>query len=293
MDKRFIGTGVALVTPFNTNKTLDFDSLKKVINHCIEGGVNYLVSLGTTGESVVLNNQEKQELLTKTVEFINGRVPLVAGFGGNDTLQIINDLKTFDLTGIDAILSSSPSYSKPTQEGIYQHYKAIAESTKLPIILYNVPGRTAQNMSAATTVRLANDFKNIIAIKEASCNMAQCIDIARKAPKDFLLLSGDDIHALPMMSFGSKGVISVIAQATPVTFTTMVNEALAGNFEKSAQAQFALQDIIYMIFEENNPAGIKAALHAIGKCQNELRLPLVPATENLYKKIATEVVKLK
>lgn len=292
MDSRFIGTGVALVTPFNEDKSIDFEGLEKVINYCIEGGVNYLVTLGTTGESVVLNDDEKQEVISKTAEIINGRVPLVAGFGGNDTRQIIHDLKTYDLTGVDAILSSSPNYSKPTQEGIYQHYKAIAESTPLPIILYNVPGRTAQNMSAATTVRLAKDFKNIIAIKEASNNMAQCMDIARNAPDDFLLISGDDVHALPMISFGGKGVISVVAQGAPKTFTTMVNEALAGNFEKSAKAQFAVQDLIYMIFEENNPAGIKAALVALGKCKNELRLPLVPASEQLYQRIATEVKKL-
>lgn len=292
MDSRFIGTGVALVTPFNEDKSIDFEGLEKVINYCIDGGVNYLVTLGTTGESVVLNDAEKQEIISKTVEIINGRVPVVAGFGGNDTRQIIHDLKTYDLKGVDAILSSSPNYSKPTQEGIYQHYKAIAESTPLPIILYNVPGRTAQNMSAATTVRLAKDFKNIIAIKEASNNMAQCMDIARNAPADFLLISGDDVHALPMISFGGKGVISVVAQGAPKTFTTMLNEALAGNFEKSAKAQFAVQDLIYMIFEENNPAGIKAALHALGKCKNELRLPLVPASEQLYQRIAAEVKKL-
>jgi 4-hydroxy-tetrahydrodipicolinate synthase len=292
MDKRFIGTGVALVTPFNSAKEIDFDSLRKVIDKCIDGGVNYLVSLGTTGESVVLTDKEKQEVLTKTVEFVAGRVPVVAGFGGNDTRQIIHDLKTFDLTGIDAILSSSPNYSKPTQEGLYQHYKALAENSPLPIILYNVPGRTAQNVSAQTTIRLARDFSNIIAIKEASNNIAQCMEIARHTPEDFLLLSGDDIHALPMMSFGCKGVISVVAQAAPQTFTTMVNEALAGNFEAATQAQFKVQDLIYQIFEENNPAGIKAALHALGICQNELRLPLVPVSDGLYKRIAAEVSSL-
>jgi 4-hydroxy-tetrahydrodipicolinate synthase len=292
MDSRFIGTGVALVTPFSEDKTIDFVSLKKVIDYCIDGGVNYLVSLGTTGESVVLSDKEKQDVLTKTVEFVNGRVPVVAGFGGNNTQQIIDELKSFDLTGIDAILSSSPNYSKPTQEGLYQHYKALAENSPLPIILYNVPGRTAQNVSAQTTIRLANDFKNIIAIKEASNNIPQCMEIAKHTPADFLLLSGDDIHALPMMSFGCKGVISVVAQAAPKTFTTMVNEGLKGNFEAATKAQFAVQDLIYQIFEENNPAGIKAALHALGICKNELRLPLVPASEGLYKRITAEVKKL-
>jgi 4-hydroxy-tetrahydrodipicolinate synthase len=292
MDSRFIGTGVALVTPFSEDKKIDFVSLKKVIDYCIDGGVNYLVSLGTTGESVVLSDKEKQDVLTKTVEFVNGRVPVVAGFGGNNTQQIIDELKSFDLTGIDAILSSSPNYSKPTQEGLYQHYKALAENSPLPIILYNVPGRTAQNVSAQTTIRLANDFKNIIAIKEASNNIPQCMEIAKHTPANFLLLSGDDIHALPMMSFGCKGVISVVAQAAPKTFTTMVNEGLKGNFEAATKAQFAVQDLIYQIFEENNPAGIKAALHALGICKNELRLPLVPASEGLYKRIAAEVKKL-
>jgi 4-hydroxy-tetrahydrodipicolinate synthase len=292
MDSRFIGTGVALVTPFSEDKKIDFVSLKKVIDYCIDGGVNYLGSLGTTGESVVLSDKEKQDVLTKTVEFVNGRVPVVAGFGGNNTQQIIDELKSFDLTGIDAILSSSPNYSKPTQEGLYQHYKALAENSPLPIILYNVPGRTAQNVSAQTTIRLANDFKNIIAIKEASNNIPQCMEIAKHTPANFLLLSGDDIHALPMMSFGCKGVISVVAQAAPKTFTTMVNEGLKGNFEAATKAQFAVQDLIYQIFEENNPAGIKAALHALGICKNELRLPLVPASEGLYKRIAAEVKKL-
>lgn len=284
MDNRFLGTGVALVTPFHEDKSIDFESLEKVINHCIEGGVNYLVILGTTGESVVLSNEEQQEVIRKTVEIVNNRVPLAAGFGGASTAQTINNLQTFDLKGIDAILSSSPNYNKPSQEGLYQHYKAIAESTDFPIILYNVPSRTSKNMEASTTIRLANDFKNIIAIKEASNNMAQCMDIVRKTKDEFLLISGDDIHALPIISFGGKGVISVVAQATPKTFTSMVNQALEGNFNEASTYQFKVQDLIYNIFKENNPAGIKAALNILGLCKNNLRLPLVPVSKKLFEK---------
>ena len=292
MDKRFLGTGVALVTPFNEDKTIDFSSLKKVIDHCIGGGVNYLVTLGTTGESVVLSPEEQQEVIEKTVEIVNKRVPLVAGFGGANTAQVIKNLQTFNLEGIDAILSSSPNYNKPTQEGLYQHYKAIAESTELPIILYNVPSRTSKNMEAKTTIRLANNFKNIIAIKEASNNMAQCMDIVRNTSDDFMLISGDDVHALPMISFGGKGVISVVAQATPKTFTSMINNALEGNFNQATQEQFKVQDLIYNIFKENNPAGIKAALKILGLCENNLRLPLVPVSDRLFEKIKSSLAGL-
>lgn len=285
MDNRFLGTGVALVTPFNLDNSIDFKSLKKIIDHCINGGVNYLVTLGTTGESVVLTNEEQQEVIYKTIEFIDNRVPLVAGFGGANTAQTIKNLQTFDLKGVDAILSSSPNYNKPSQEGLYQHYKAIAESTDLPIILYNVPSRTAKNMEAQTTIRLANDCKNIIAIKEASNNMAQCMDIVRKTKDDFMLISGDDVHALPMISFGGKGVISVVAQATPKTFTSMINNALKGEFKKASENQFKVQDLIYNIFKENNPAGIKAALNVLELCENTLRLPLVPVSNKLFQKI--------
>lgn len=279
------GTGVALVTPFLEDKTIDFASLGKVIDHCISGGVNYLVSLGTTGETVTLDLEEQQEILLFTAEHTRGRVPLIAGFGGNDTKAIIENINSFDLSGYSAILSSSPNYSKPTQEGIYQHYKAIAENSPLPIILYNVPSRTGQNMKANTTIRLANDFDNIIAIKEASNDMLQCMEIRKKTPPSFQLISGDDIHALPMISFGCVGVISVIAQGIPKVFTDMVNAALDGNFEKASQAQFAFIDLIKMIFKENNPAGIKAVLTHLGICKNELRLPLIPVSENLQNNI--------
>lgn len=282
------GTGVALITPFNSDKTIDFDSLKKVIDFCIDGGVNYLVSLGTTGETVVLTKKEKQEILKFTKDYTNDRVPLIAGFGGNNTNAVVESVTQYDLTGYSAILSASPSYNKPTQEGIYQHYKAVAEKSPLPIVLYNVPGRTSSNIEAATTIRLANEFDNIIGIKEASNDMLQCMEIVRNTPESFQLVSGDDIHALPMFSFGSVGVISVIAQAIPMQFTSMVNNAIEGEFETATNLQYEFLDLIQLIFKENNPAGIKAALHHLEICQNELRLPLTPASDSLYKEIAEQ-----
>ncbi|MCD8528765.1 MAG: 4-hydroxy-tetrahydrodipicolinate synthase [Chitinophagales bacterium] len=258
----------------------------------MHGGVNYLVSLGTTGETVALSLEEKQEVLTFTKNYVNGRVPLVAGFGGNNTQYIIDKINSFDISGYEAILSSSPNYNKPTQEGIYQHYKAIAENTPLPIILYNVPGRTAQNMTADTTVRLAHDFKNIIAIKEAANDMLQSMEIMKNKPENFTLISGDDIHALPMMSFGCQGVISVVAQAIPKHFTGMVNAALNHHWTSAAALQFEMNDLIKAIFKENNPAGIKAALHYLGICQNELRLPLVPVSKGLEQEIIQSLTNL-
>lgn len=281
------GTGVALVTPFTSNKEIDYTSLGKVIDYCINGGVNYLVSLGTTGETVTLDDLEKQAILDFTKKHVNGRVPLVAGFGGNNTALIAKKLVEFNLEGYSAILSSSPNYSKPTQEGLYQHYKALAAISPLPLILYNVPSRTGQNLSAQTTIRLANDFQNIIGIKEASNDLMQCMEIVRAAPKTFQLISGDDVHALPMFSFGSVGVISVIAQGIPKEFTAMVNAALEGNFEQASRYQFDFLSVIQLIFKENNPAGIKALLHQLNLCDNNLRLPLVPASESLQKEIAS------
>lgn len=285
------GTGVALITPFTPSKEIDFKSLAQVIDHCIDGGVNYLVSLGTTGETVTLDLEEKQKILTFTKEHVNGRVPLVAGFGGNNTAAIIAKLKQFNLEGYGAILSSSPNYNKPTQEGLYEHYKALANVSPLPIILYNVPSRTGQNLAAQTTIKLANEFSNIIAIKEASNDMLQCMEIRKATPASFQLISGDDIHALPMFSFGCTGVISVIAQGIPKQFTTMVNQALEGNFELASKTQFAFLDIIKLIFKENNPAGIKALLSYLEICGKEVRLPLVPASESLQQEIADFMTK--
>lgn len=279
------GTGVALVTPFNEDKSIDLGGLKNVVDHCINGGVDYLVALGTTGETVVLNAQEKQLILDKVREYTNGRVPLVAGFGGSNTSVIIENINSFNLEGYSAILSSSPNYNKPSQEGIYQHYKSIAENTPLPIILYNVPSRTGQNVKASTTIRLANNFKNIIGVKEASNDMLQCMEIAKNTSESFQLVSGDDIHALPIISFGGIGVISVVAQAVPKEFTTIVNESLDGNFAEASKQLFEILELIKLIFEENNPAGIKAALAHLNLSKNELRLPNVPVNKDLEKRI--------
>lgn len=284
-----IGTGIALITPFSADKSIDFTGLEKLINHCIAGGVDYLVSLGTTGESVVLSKVEKQQILDFTVQIVAGRVPVLAGFGGNDTAKVIDEITTFNLDGIYGILSASPSYNKPSQEGIYQHYKAIANCTKLPILLYNVPGRTARNVEAATTLRLANDFENIIGIKEASGNIEQCMQIVKHRPNGFLVISGEDNLTLPMISFGCEGVISVVGQAVPKAYAGMVRAALDGNYVLAQQLHFKCIDLTNMLFEENNPAGIKAALKALAICEENLRLPNVPVNRNLAERIASEM----
>lgn len=279
------GTGVALVTPFTTDNSVDFTSLGKVIDHCIQGGVNYLVSLGTTGETVTLNLSEKQAILDFTKKHTAGRVPLLAGFGGNDTRLIVERINSFDLDGYSAILSSSPNYNKPTQEGIYQHYKHIALASPLPLVLYNVPSRTGQNIEAATVIRLANEFEQIIGVKEAANDMLQAMEIRRATPTSFQLISGDDIHALPMMSYGCTGAISVVAQAIPAIFTQMVNAALEEDFKTASKHQFAFLDLIKLIFKENNPAGIKAALNHLDLCSEDIRLPLVPVSDDLRNRI--------
>lgn len=292
MINKLRGTGIALVTPFKQDKTIDFIALEKLINHCINGGVEYLVTLGTTGESVVLNKIEKQKIIDFTAKIISKRVPLLAGFGGNNTMQVMEDIQNFDLSKIDAILSASPSYNKPSQEGIYQHYKAIAEISTLPIVLYNVPGRTSKNMEAQTTLRLARDFKNIIAIKEASGNLEQCMKIVKNRPEGFLVISGDDNLTLPMMSFGCDGVISVVGQAVPKEFSRMVRAALAGDYNLAKDLHFKCIDLTNLLFEENNPAGIKEALKAIDICDNHLRLPNVPVNKNLANRLITEMKKI-
>lgn len=289
MVNKLKGTGIALVTPFLTDGSIDFSSLEKLINHCIEGGVEYLVTLGTTGESVVLTEQEKQGIIDFTAKIVAKRLPLLGGFGGNNTAQVISDIASYDTSKLDGILSASPSYNKPSQEGIYQHYKAIAESTDLDILLYNVPGRTSKNMEALTTLRLANDFKNIIGIKEASGNLEQCMEIVKHKPKGFLVISGDDNLTLPMMSFGCDGVISVVGQAVPKEFSEMVRAALAGDFNNAKGLHFKCMDLTNLLFEENNPAGIKAALKSINICEEYLRLPNVPVNRDLAERITEEM----
>lgn len=297
MNASFRGLGVALITPFRSNGQIDYAGLEKLIDHQISGGVDYVVSMGTTGESVTLTKAEKHELLAQTIGFVRNRVPVVLGVGGNNTAEVIDTLNAFDMDGVDAILSVSPYYNKPTQEGIYQHYKAIAQVALRPIILYNVPGRTGSNMTADTTLRLAKDFKNIIAIKEASANLDQMGRILKHKPKDFMLISGDDALTLPIIALGGVGVISVVGNALPREFSALVNAALKGDLDTARREHLRLIEVIDLLFAEGNPGGIKEALKILGICGNTVRLPLVNVSEGTAKKLYqaladAEVVKL-
>jgi 4-hydroxy-tetrahydrodipicolinate synthase len=286
---KFHGTGVALVTPFNADGSVDFDGLKKLINYQIDGKVEYLVSLGTTGETATLNKDEKKKIWEFTAEINNGRLPLIAGIGGNNTAEVVQEIKDFDGLGYDAILSASPYYNKPTQEGIYQHYKAISEATDLSVLLYNVPGRTASNVSAETTCRLAADCKNIIGTKEASGNFDQFNQIMRDKPADFMLISGDDPVALPMIALGAVGVISVVGNAIPLSFSEMIRLCLKGDFKRAQALHLKMIEFTRLVFEEGNPAGIKAALKYFNVCGDQVRLPLVPASGRLAQLISTQI----
>lgn len=290
--QKFVGTGVALITPFKEDLSVDVEALKKLVNFNIENGTNYLVINGTTGESATITKEEKQQIIDVIIKENNNRVPLVLGVGGNNTAEVVNEFKTRDFKGIDGILSVAPYYSKPTQEGFYQHYKALAEATELPIILYNVPGRTAKNMEPATTIRLANDFTNIVGVKEAGNIQQQYNSLLKDKPEDFLIISGDDDLALGVALAGGSGVISVIGQAFPAEFSKMIQLGLEGKNKEAYQIHFKLMDIIDYIFEENNPAGIKTVLQELGICRNEVRLPLVKAGSQLSEKIANYVASL-
>ncbi len=281
----FIGTGVAVVTPFLEDKSVDFKSLTMIINRLLDNGIDYLIVLGSTAEAATLNDDEKEEIKKHFVKIVAGRVPLVLGIGGNNTTSVVNEIKTTNLTGFDAILSVSPSYNKPSQEGIYQHFKAISEVSSLPIIMYNVPGRTGKNMEPSTVVRLANDFENLIGIKEAAGEMSQILELIHRKPKDFLIISGDDMLALPLVLAGGVGVISVIAQGLPKEFSDLIRLGLEGKPKEAFKIHYKIMESIDLIFEEGNPTGIKAMLFEQGYCENELRLPLVSATDNLQKKI--------
>ena len=283
--QKFVGTGVALITPFKEDLSVDFDALVKLVNFNIENGTNYLVINGTTAESATISKEEKLLIIALIVKTNANRVPLVLGIGGNDTLAVIKEIKTTDLTHIDGVLSVVPYYSKPTQEGIYQHFKAISAATEKSIILYNVPGRTAKNMQAKTTIRLAKDFINIVGVKEAGDNVQQYLELLKNKPSDFLIISGDDDLALGIMLAGGSGVISVIGQAYPKEFSTLINHGLAGRNKEGYAIHFKMMAILDYIFEENNPAGIKTVLQELGICRNEVRLPLVKASEELHKKI--------
>ena len=289
----FSGTGVAIVTPFNKDKSIDFSSLDKHIEFLIGNGVNYLVVMGTTGESVTLSDEEKKELTSFVVNKVNKRLPLVLGIGGNNTSSVISKLQTTDLNGIDGILSVAPYYNKPTQTGLYEHFKAIAEASKKPVILYNVPGRTGVNMKAETTLRLASDFKNIVAVKEASGDMSQAMYLVKDKPKDFQIISGEDAITLPLIMLGFAGVISVVANAMPKEFSTMVKLALQNKYNDAKEYHYALLEFTDQLFIEGNPAGVKAALEILGIIKNNLRLPLVPVSDNTYKKISALIQKIK
>ena len=279
------GTGVAIITPLKKNKEVDFDALEKMIDFIIDNGVEYIVSLGTTGETPTLSNKEQREIVDFTAKKINDRVPLVLGIGGNNTQNVIDHFSNFSLEKITAILSSSPNYNKPSQEGIFQHYKAISEASPLPVILYNVPGRTGSNITCETTLRLAKECEKIQGIKEASGNMVQCMHILKNKPADFLFVSGDDHISLPLVACGSKGVISVVANCFPKDFSEMMRLALKNEFEKAQQLHYKLLPAYDLLFVENNPAGVKAFLSELKLIENELRLPLVPLSAPFHQKV--------
>lgn len=287
----FRGSGVALVTPFNENQEVDFQGLENLVNHCINGGINYLVVMGTTAENATLNKEEKLAVLNH-VKKVNGRrLPIVYGIGGNNTQELIQTLKETDFDGINAILSVSPYYNKPTQEGIYQHFKTISKNSPVPIILYNVPGRTSSNMTAQTTLRLAHDFNNIIGVKEASGNMEQVMKIIKERPTGFKVISGDDNLSLAMICCGGDGVISVSGQGFPKLFCKMVNSALSHMLNDAREAHYKLLDITNMLFEEGNPGGIKAVLEEKGICGSSLRQPLWKISDGLKNRIQKEMAK--
>jgi 4-hydroxy-tetrahydrodipicolinate synthase len=279
------GLGVAMVTPFKKNKEIDFIALEKLTNKLIEGGVDYLVVMGTTGESATLSSSEKQAVLEAVKKTNQGRLPLVFGIGGNDTMKMKEEYHSFDLSGVSAILTASPYYNKPSQEGIYQHYKELAQLSKLPIILYNVPGRTGSNMTTQTTLRLAQEFDNIIGIKEASGNISQVMEIIHEKPKDFLLISGDDALTLPMIACGAEGLISVIANSHPETTKELVQKGMSGEYDSARVAHYSLLKLIDGIFEDGNPGGVKVLLNEQGVMENEVRLPLVPVNKELESRL--------
>lgn len=276
-----MGTGVALVTPFKKDFSVDTEALKRIVNFQIDGGIEYLVVLGTTAEAATLDEAEKQLVIQTIIEANNGRLPLVLGIGGNNTAEVVKELKTRDLSQFAAVLSVSPYYNKPTQEGIYQHFKMVAEASPKPVIVYNVPGRTASNMLPSTVIRLAKDFKNIIGIKEAAGDIVQAMKLIQDAPKDFLVISGDDMITLPMVLAGGAGVISVIGEGFPKEFSEMVRLGLKRNVDQAYELHYLLADSIDMIFEQGNPAGIKEVFKTLGLSENTVRLPLVNVNADL------------
>lgn len=287
-----IGTGVALITPFKKDFSVDTEALTRIVNFQVDNGIDYLVVLGTTAESATLSSAEKELVIQTIIKANHNRLPLVLGVGGNNTHQVVEELKTRNLNDFVAVLSVSPYYNKPSQEGIYQHFKAIAEASPLPIILYNVPGRTSSNMLPSTVIRLANDFKNIVAIKEAAGDIVQAMKLIQHKPKDFLVISGDDMVTLPMVLAGGAGVISVIGEGFPKQFSDMVRLGLNRKVDEAYTLHYQLADAIDMIFEQGNPAGIKEVFKSIGLCENVVRLPLVNVNEDLANRIYQFVKKV-
>ncbi len=293
MIKKFRGTGVALVTPFRKDGSIDFKGLGKLVENIIESKVNFLVPLGTTGETATLNKGEKIAVLDYVIEVNNKRLPLMYGLGGNNTQEILNAINETDFSGIDAILSVSPYYNKPSQKGIYQHYKMIASAAPVPVMLYNVPGRTGSNMTAETTLSLAHEVKNIMGVKEASGNLEQMMQIIKNKPKDFLVHAGDDALTLPCVAIGADGVISVAANAFPKEVVELTNLALKGSFDKSKELHYKLIDIFNMLFVEGNPTGIKAALSILNICTDNVRLPLTSMSKANHNKLAALISEYK
>jgi 4-hydroxy-tetrahydrodipicolinate synthase len=291
--KTFTGTGVAIVTPFRNDCSIDFKSLEKILEHIISGGVDYVVVLGTTGESVTLSKDEKKAVINFVIDTVDKRIPVVVGIGGNNTQDILSTMSDTEFDNIDGILSVSPYYNKPSQTGIYLHFKTIANASPVPVIIYNVPGRTGSNISAETTLKLADEFHNIVAVKEASGNFAQIMQIIQRKPKNFQVISGDDAITLPMITIGATGVISVVANAFPKEFSDMVNHAMKGELAKANMLHYKLLDITNALFEEGSPSGVKALLEILKIGRNNVRLPLAPVSEKHYAKLETLVKKMK
>jgi 4-hydroxy-tetrahydrodipicolinate synthase len=283
--RKFKGTGVAIVTPFRNDSSIDFAAFGRVINHVINGGVNYIVAMGTTGESVTLSRDEKKALISFIVEAIDNRVPLVVGVGGNNTQEVINFIRQSDLCGVDGLLSVAPYYNKPNQRGLIQHFKSIATCSPVPVILYNVPSRTCSNITSDTCLELAHENENIVAIKEASGDLSQIMRIIKGKPEHFSVISGDDMMTIPIISLGGSGVISVLANAFPAQCSELVNHALKNNFKSAREIQFRFMEMIDLLFIDGNPAGVKAMLNIMNLCNNNLRLPLVPVNRTYHTRI--------
>ncbi|HPT20572.1 MAG TPA: 4-hydroxy-tetrahydrodipicolinate synthase [Bacteroidales bacterium] len=291
--KKFRGVGVAIVTPFKNDSSIDFAALGRLINHVIAGGVNYIVAMGTTGESPTLTKDEKKALVSYVVEIIDNRVPLVVGIGGNNTQDVINTVRHSNLTGVDGILSVAPYYNKPGQKGLFQHFKSIATCSPVPVIIYNIPGRTCCNVSADTCLELAHECENIVAVKESSGDLTQIMKIVKGKPENFGVISGDDMLTIPVIAVGGSGVISVLANAYPSQCSELVNQALKGNFKSARDIQFRFIEMTELLFVEGNPSGVKAILNAMSLCQNNLRLPLVPVSRAISAKIQKAIEEIK